>query len=74
MGEHQVSGEERRIENSFGIAVMAYVLQIRLCHHELLPGRSWSVPQLQHAFRLRMITKQVEHNMKMRLTRSRKAA
>jgi hypothetical protein len=74
MGEHQVSGEERRIENSFGIAVMAYVLLIRLCHHEMLPGRSWSVPQLQHAFRLRMITKQVEHNVKMRLTKSRKAA
>jgi hypothetical protein len=74
MGEHQVSGEERRIENSFGIAVMAYVLLIRLCHHEMLPGRSWSVPQLQHAFRLRMITKQVEHNVKMRPAKSRKAA
>jgi hypothetical protein len=74
MGEHQVSGEERRIENSFGIAVMAYVLLIRLCHHEMLPSRSWSVPQLQHAFRLRVITNQVEHNVKTRLTKSRKAA
>jgi hypothetical protein len=74
MGEHQVSGEERRIENSFGIAVMAYVLLIRLCHHEMLPGRSWSVPQLQHAFRLRVITNQVEHNVQTRLTKLRKAA
>jgi hypothetical protein len=74
MGEHQVSGEERRIENSFGIAVMAYLLLIRLCHHEMLPGRSWSVPQLQYAFRLRVITNQVEHNVKTRLTTLRKAA
>jgi hypothetical protein len=74
MGEHQVSGEERRIEHSFGIALMAYLLLIRVCHQEMLPGRSWSLSQLQHAFRLRMITNQVEHNVKTRLTKSRKAA
>jgi DDE family transposase len=74
LGEHQVSGEERRMENSFGIAVMAYVFLIRLCHHEMLPGRSWSLSQLQQAFRLRVITNQVEHNVKTRLTKSRKAA
>jgi hypothetical protein len=74
MGEHQVSGEEQRIENSFGSALRAYLLLIRLCHHELVPGRSWSVSQLQHAFRLRMLTNQVAHNVKPRLTKSRKAA
>lgn len=74
MGEHQVRGEERRIENSFGGAVLAYLFLIRLCHREMLPGRSWSVAQLQHAFRLRLITTQVEHNVKTRLTKSRKAA
>jgi hypothetical protein len=72
MGEHQVTGEERRIENSFGIAVMAYLLLIRLCHHEMLPGRSWSLSQLQYAFRVRVITNQVEHNVKARLTKSRR--
>jgi len=30
------------------------------------------VAQLQHAFRLRIITNQVEHNMKTRLTKARK--
>jgi hypothetical protein len=74
MGEHQVSGEERRIENSFGMALMAYLLLIRVCHQEMLPGRSWSLSQLQHAFRLRVITNQVEHNVKTKLTKSRKAA
>jgi hypothetical protein len=74
MGDHQVSGEEGRIEHSFGIAVLAYLFLIRLCHHEMVPGRPWSVSQLQHAFRLRVITTQVEHNVKTRLTKLRKAA
>jgi hypothetical protein len=74
MGEQQVSGEERRIENAFGMAVLAYLFLIRLCHHEMLPGRSWSMAQLQHTFRLRMITNQVEHNVKTSLPKSRKVA
>jgi hypothetical protein len=74
LGEHQVSGEERRIENSFGIAVLAYLLLIRACHQEILPGTSWSVSQLQHAFRLRVITNQVGHNVKSQLSKVRKAA
>ena len=74
LGEHQVSGEEGRIENSFGIAVLAYLLLIRACHQEMLPGTSWSIAQLQHALRLRIITKQVEHNVKRRLTKARKVA
>jgi Transposase DDE domain len=74
MGEHQVSGDENRIENSFGIAVMAYLFLIRACHQEIVPGRSWSISQLQHAFRLRVITNQVGHNVKTELARTRKAA
>ena len=74
MGEHQVSSDEGRIENSFGIAVMAYLFLIRACHQEIVPGRSWSVPQLQHAFRLRVITNQVAHNVKTELARTPKAA
>jgi hypothetical protein len=74
MGEHQVTSEERRIENSFGSALMAYLFLLRLCHHELLPSRPWSVSQLQHALRLGVITNQVEHNVKTRSTKSRKAA
>jgi hypothetical protein len=74
LGEHQVSAEEGCIEHSFGIAILAYVLLIRACHQEMLPGTSWSIAQLQHAFRLRIITNQVEHNVKTRLTKVRKVA
>jgi hypothetical protein len=74
LGEHQVSREEGRIEKSFGIAVRAYLLLIRVCHREILPGKPWSVSQLQHAFRLRVITSQGEHNTKAKLGKGRKAA
>jgi hypothetical protein len=74
LGEHQVSAEEGRIEKSFGIGVLAYLFLIRVGHQEILPGTSWSIGQLQHALRLRIITKQVEHNVKTRLTKVRKAA
>jgi Transposase DDE domain len=74
LGEHQVSGEEGRIEHSFGMAVLAYLLLIRVCHQDILPGKPWSVAQLQHVLRLRVITNQVEHNVKTRLTNARKVA
>jgi hypothetical protein len=74
LGAHQVSGEEGRIEKSFGIAILAYLLLIRACHKEILPGKSWSIAQLQHALRLRIITNQVEHNVKTRLPKARKVA
>jgi hypothetical protein len=74
LGEHQVSQEEGRIEKSFGIAVLAYLLLLRVCHHEIVPGKSWSISQLQYAFRLRVITNQVAHTVKMKLTKARKVA
>jgi len=74
LGAHQVSGEEGRIEKSFGIAVLAYLLLMRACHQEILPGQAWSLAQLQHAFRLRMLTKQGEHNVRTRLAKARKVA
>src|SRR5262249_31431018 len=74
LGEHQVRTEEGRIEQSFGIAVLAYLLLIRACHQEILPGRSWSIAQLQHALRLRIITNHGEHKVKTRLAKVRNVA
>jgi hypothetical protein len=53
---------------------LAYLLLIRACYQEILPGQSWSIAQLQYAFRLRIITNQVKHNVKTQLTKARKAA
>ena len=39
LGEHQVSGDTNRSEKSVGIAVLAYLLVLRVCHHEIIPGK-----------------------------------
>ena len=74
LGAHQGSRAERRSEKACGIAVLASLLLIRACHEEMLPGTSWSMAQLQHALRLRIITTQVEHNVNTRLPKVRKVA
>jgi hypothetical protein len=74
LGEHQVSGDTNRSEKSVGIAVLAYLLVLRVCHHEIVPGKPWSIFQLQHALRLRVMTNQVEHTVKVKMAKTRKAA
>ena len=74
LGEHQVSGDTNRRENSVGIAVLAYLLVLRVCHHEIVPGKPWSIFQLQHALRLRVMANQVEHTVKVKMAKTRNAA
>ena len=74
LGEHQVSGDTNRREKSVGIAVLAYLLVMRMCHHEIVPGKPWSIFQLQHALRLRVMTNQVEHTVKVKMAKAGKAA
>jgi hypothetical protein len=74
LGEHQVSGDKDRSEKSVGIAVLAYLFVLRVCHHEIVPGKPWSIFQLQHALRLRVMTNQVEHKVKVKVGKTRKAA
>ena len=74
LGEHQVSGDQNRREKSVGIAVLAYLFVLRVCHHEIIPGKPWSIFQLQHALRLRVMTNQVEHKVKVTMAKTRKAA
>jgi Transposase DDE domain len=74
LGHHQVSGDEKRRTNSMGIAVLASLFLLRVCHHEITPGQSWSIFQLQQAFQLRAMTNQVEHNVKVKMAKVRKVA
>jgi hypothetical protein len=74
LGEHQVSGDKDRSEKSVGIAVLAYLFVLRVCQHEIVPGKPWSIFQLQHALRLRVMTNQVEHKVKVKVGKTRKAA
>jgi hypothetical protein len=74
LGEHQVSGDKERREKSVGIAVLAYLFVLRVCHHAIVPGKPWSIFQLQHTLRLRAMTNQVEHQVKVKMGKTRKAA
>ena len=74
LGEPQVSGDQNRSEKSVGIAVLAYLFVLRVCHHEIVPGKPWSIFQLQHALRLQVMTNQVEHKVKVKMGKTRKAA
>lgn len=74
LGEHQVRGDTNRSEKSMGIAVLAYLLVLRVCHHEIIAGKPWSIFQLQHTLRLQAMTNQVEHKVKMKMAKTRKAA
>ena len=74
LGEHQVSGDKDRSEKSIGIAVLAYLFVLRVCHHEIVRGKPWSIFQLQHALRLRVMTTQIEHNVKTKMAKARNAA
>ena len=74
LGAHQVSGDTNRSEKSVGIAVLAYLWVMRMCHHEIVPGKPWSIFQLQHTLRLRVMTNQVEHKVKVKMAKACKAA
>jgi hypothetical protein len=74
LGHHQVRRDRDQMEKSFGIAVLAYLLILRLTHQEIIPGKPWRLTQLQHGLRLRVFTNQVEHTVKAKLGKARKAA
>ena len=74
LGEHQIRGDRAQFERSFGIAVLAYLFVLKMCHREITPGQPWSMSGLQHSLRLRVITNQVAHNVRRKLVPLRKVA
>ena len=51
VGEQPGRGDSNRSEPSVGIAVRASLYGLRVCHHEIVPGKPWSIVQGQHALR-----------------------
>jgi len=66
LGQHQVSGDEKRITNSVGVAVLAHLFSLRASRHEITPGQFWSILQLQHTLQLRIMTNQVMSRIGLR--------
>jgi hypothetical protein len=73
LGEHQITKDERRVEHSFGIAILAYLLLLRVGHPGIQAGQPWSIFQLQHTFRTRVFTHQIQHTMELKMKKQRKS-
>jgi hypothetical protein len=74
LGEHQVTKKIDRIDKSIGIAIIAYLVLIRVRKRDICPGQPWSIFQLKNNFTNDLICNQFEHTMQRRITRLMKAA
>ena len=73
LSQHQVTGDISRTEKSFALGIMAYLFVLRARHHDICPGKPWSLMQLQHHFINDVITsevKQREDRLQLRLTKT----
>lgn len=74
LGQHQVSKDKDRVEKSLGIALVAYLFLLRIRKQDILPGKPWSIFQLQNNFRTEIVTNQIEHKMELEINKLKKAA
>jgi len=74
LGEHQVTKDVDRIEKSFGIAIIAYLVLIRARKADISQGRPWSIFQLKNNFTTDLVCKQLEVNLDRKFNRLMKAA
>jgi len=72
LGEPQVSGDKDRSEKSMGIAGLAYLCVRRVCHHAIVPGKPWSIFQLQQVLRFQVMTNQVAPKVKVKMAKASK--
>jgi hypothetical protein len=73
LGEHQVTKEEKRVENSFGIAIISYLFLLIVNKEHIRPNKPWGIFQIQEKFRLKVITHQIRHSMNLEINRLKTA-
>jgi Transposase DDE domain len=66
LGQHQVTKTAKRVENSIAVAIMAYLLLLKLRAQDIPAGRPWSAFRLQHAFAWEVIQTQCERSAHQR--------
>lgn len=74
LGEYQGVRNERVTENSFGIALLAYLFLLRVSKDKICKGRSWSIFQLQREFQIDAITYEIQRDTELRIYKISKAA
>src|SRR4029450_9272494 len=61
LGQHQVTKDVARVERSVAVAIMAYVLLLRLRAKQIKPGTSWSAFTLKQRFAWEVGSRQLKH-------------
>jgi Transposase DDE domain len=77
LGQHQVTKEPQRVERSVAIAVMAYLMLLKLRLHDIPEKGPWSVFTRKRNFTWQISQACIEHSVEQRLRRElqeRKAA
>jgi hypothetical protein len=62
LGQHQVTRNPDRVERSVAIAIMAYLLLLKLRAQDIPPDRPWSAFRLQRAFAWEVVEAQCTHS------------
>jgi hypothetical protein len=60
LGQHQVTKDAARVERSVAVAVMAYLLLLRLHAKQIKPGTSWSAFTLTQQLAWKWGTRQLK--------------
>jgi hypothetical protein len=60
LGQHQVTKDVARVERSVAVALMAYLLLLRLRAKQIKPGTSWSAFTLKQQFAWEVGTRQLK--------------
>jgi hypothetical protein len=62
LGQHQVTKQVDRVERSVAVAIMAYLLLLKLRAKDIPADRPWSAFRLQRAFAWEMVPAQCERS------------
>jgi hypothetical protein len=62
LGQHQVTKQVDRVERSVAVAIMAYLLLLKLRAKDIPADRPWSAFSLQRAFAWEMVQAQCERS------------
>jgi hypothetical protein len=62
LGQHQVTKQVDRVERSVAVAIMAYLLLLKLRAKDIPADRPWSAFRLQRAFAWEMVQAQCERS------------
>jgi hypothetical protein len=62
LGQHQVTKRVDRVERSMAVAIMAYLLLLKLCAHDTPADRPWSAFRLQRTLAWEVVQAQCERS------------